>query len=74
MEKITLRGCAVDQVEIAVQTAPWEAARWGRQQCFMDFPFGGYWRDRYYRTMRVNPIFAEEEDYVAIVTVLVYYF
>ncbi len=46
----------------------------GRQQCFRDFPFNDYWLGRHYQTMQVNPIFAEEADYIAIVTVLVYYF
>ena len=40
----------------------------------MNFVFNSLWNGRQYQTKQVNPIFVEEEDGIAVVTVYVYYF
>lgn len=73
-QKIALRGCTDDQIELAVQTAPWEPAKLGRLECRMNFAFNSYWNGRYFETKQVHAIFVEEESEIVIVTALVYYF
>ena len=55
-------------------TETWEPAKLGRQQSRMNFVFNSLWNGRQYQTKQVNPIFVEEEDGIAVVTVYVYYF
>ena len=68
------RGASEAEIEEAVRSATWEPAKLGRRQSRLNFEFNGYWYGRYYRTKQVHAIFAEEDDYIAMVTVKVYYF
>lgn len=68
------RGASEAEVEETIQDAPWEQAKQGRMQCRLNFEFNNYWYGRYYQTKQVHAIFAEEESYIVMVTVKVYYF
>ena len=68
------RGALEEEVVSAVRNGDWEPAKLGRQQSRMNFVFNSLWNGRQYQTKQVNPIFVEEEDGIAVVTVYVYYF
>ncbi len=68
------RGASEAEVEEAIRGATWQPAEMERLQSRLDFDFNNYWYGYYYQTKQVNPIFVEEENYIVIVTVKVYYF
>ena len=69
-----VRGASEAEVESAMQNAAWEPAKLERLQSHLNFEFDAWWYSRHYATKQVNPIFVEEENYIAVVTVRVYYF
>lgn len=73
-ENMRYRGATEEEVIEAIQTAPWRPAELGRLECRKDFDYGKDWNDRFYVTKQVRPIFVEEADKIAVVTVYVYYF
>ena len=68
------RGALEEEIVSAVRNGDWEPARLGRQQSRINFVFNSLWKGRYYQTKQVNPIFIEEEDAIAVVTVYLYCF
>lgn len=68
------RGFTIAEVEEAIQTAPWGPAELGRLECRKNFPYGKEWNGRIYTTKQVRPIFVEEHNEIAVVTVYTYYF
>jgi hypothetical protein len=68
------RGFTTAEVELTIQTAPWEPADAGRMQCRKDFPFAAEWNRKFYATKQVRPIFVEEPAEIVVVTVYTYFF
>ena len=68
------RGVTAEEVEDAIQTSAWGPAKYGRMECIKNFDFNSYWKERYYATKRVHPIFVEEASEIVVVTVIGYYF
>ncbi len=74
MSYTTRRGFTVAEVEETIRTSRWQPADLGRLECSKDFSFGEVWNNKYYATKRVRPVFVEEPDEIAVVTVYTYYF
>lgn len=72
-EQIKFRGCTEEEVEKAIRSCSWEPAELGRLECRMTLPFNKEWNGRSYATKTIRPIFVEEKDLIAVVTVYVYY-
>jgi len=68
------RGFSAEEVEAAIQGAPWRDARLGRKECEMDFKFDRQWNGRWYPMKRVRPVFVEEKLEILVVTVYTYFF
>ena len=68
------RGATEEEVVESVRTAPWNPAEQGRLECRKEFPYNREWNGKYYALKQVRPIFLEEADVIAIITVYVYYF
>ncbi len=64
----------MQEIEDAIQTAPWEPAEMGRLECRKNYAYNREWNGKYYTTKQVRPIFVEEEQEIVVVTVYVYYF
>ncbi len=73
-ENMHYRGATVQEIEDAIQTAPWEPAEMGRLECRKNYAYNREWNGKYYTTKQVRPIFVEEEQEIVVVTVYVYYF
>jgi len=74
VDNMRFRGATEDEVIETIQASSWEPAEQRRLECRKDFPFEGDWNGKYYATKQVRPIFVEESDRIAVVTVYVYYF
>jgi hypothetical protein len=72
--QLLYRGTTEGEVVEAIRTAAWQPAHSGRLECAKDFPFDALWNGRRYITKQVRPVFVEEEQEIAVVTVYVYYF
>ena len=68
------RGFTVTEVEIAIRTAAWRPAEFGRHDCLKDFSFDSAWNGRRYATKQVRPVFIEESMEIVVITVYTYYF
>ena len=73
-DKLAERGGTEEEVLEAVETASWEPAPDGKVQCAKDFNYEDYWKERWFATKKVRPIFVELESAIVVVTVIVYYF
>jgi hypothetical protein len=70
-----LRGAIRAEVEETIKMAGWEPARRGRYQARKSFAFGqaSPVNQQVYLFKTVHAIFAEEQEELVVVTVLVYY-
>jgi hypothetical protein len=73
-EQCTFRGAAEEEVATTIRTEPWIQAELGRLECRKDFEYRRTWKERFYSTKQVRPIFVNETDEIVVVTVYVYYF
>jgi hypothetical protein len=73
-QQLQFRGTTESEVIEAIRTARWQPADNGRMECRKDYAFNSLWNRRHYATKQVRPIFLEEADRIAVVTVYVYYF
>jgi hypothetical protein len=71
---VSKRGFAVEEVEDAIRTSPWNLAELGRLDCRKDFPYGKDWNGKPYTTKQVRPVFVEEAREIVVITVYTYYF
>jgi hypothetical protein len=72
--QLSRRGVLEEEVEIAIQTADWQPVRGNRFECRHDFAFGEEWNGKFYETKQVRPIFVDETNEIAVITVYSYYF
>jgi hypothetical protein len=73
-QQLRFRGTTESEVIDTIRTAPWQPAENGRIECRKDYAFNSVWNRRHYATKQVRPVFLEEADRIAVVTVYVYYF
>jgi hypothetical protein len=73
--QMSLRGATKAEVEETIGNTRWEPARRGRHQARKSFVFGlpSPINQQVYQFKTVHAIFAEEQEELVIVTVLVYY-
>lgn len=74
LESMAKRGASQKEVSQAIAEATWSAARAGRFECAMDFPYNGMWNGNRYSTKQVVPIFRDEPESIVVITVYVFYF
>jgi hypothetical protein len=72
---MSLRGASEEEVVQAVRTGQWTPAKWGKMQTRHTFDFNSLAQTnmRLYKFKIVEPIFADEDERIVIVTVKVYY-
>lgn len=73
--QMLLRGSTKEEVEIAIQSGQWEAAKLGTfktKHCFK-FHSVSPINQKFYKYKTIEPIFAEELNEITIITVKVYY-
>jgi len=68
------RGTTREEVEATIRSGEPAPAKKGRRAFRKNFPFGNYWKGRYYGTKQVMPIVMEEAERLVVVTVYVFYF
>ena len=68
------RGFTVAEVEEAIRTCVWGAAKLGRLDCRKDFSFGQNWNGKIYATRQVRLVFVDEAEETVVITVYTYYF
>jgi hypothetical protein len=68
------RGFSQAEVEEAIRTAVWRAARGGRMEAAKEFPYNDVWNGTYYTTKRVRPVFVETPTEIIVITVYTYFF
>ena len=73
-QQLQFRGATEQEVVQAIRTETWGPAEVGRFECRKNFTFNTEWNGKYYSTRQVRPIFVDEPDEIAVVTVYVYYF
>ena len=73
-EQAAYRGASEDEIRETILGQAWGLTGHGRNECRKDFVFGGVWNGKTYATKQVHPIFVEEPNEIAVVTVYVYYF
>lgn len=73
-EQMAERGSNESEVRAAIEQGEREQARGDRTIYRKNFPFEGYWRDKYYRIKQVAPVVTYEGDRLVVVTVYVFYF
>jgi hypothetical protein len=71
---VSKRGFAVEEVEDAIRTSPWNPAELGRLDCRKDFPYNKQWNGKIYPTKQIRPVFVEEAGEIVVITVYTYYF
>ncbi|MBZ0254299.1 MAG: hypothetical protein K8I02_13240 [Candidatus Methylomirabilis sp.] len=67
------RGATETEVVSTIRDAPWESAHAGRREARRAFPFQRSWNGKRYGVKIVRPIFVDEAEEIAVVTVYVYY-
>ncbi len=72
--RIAERGATPDEVEATVAGGERFPARFGRTGFRRNFPFGGIWRGRPYRTKQIEAFAVGEQGEWPVITVLVKYF
>ena len=72
--RLSQRGTNAAEIEAAIREVEWQPAQRGRLECRKDFEFDSEWNGRQYTTKQVRPIFVEEPNQIAVVTVYLYYF
>ena len=73
-EQLVYRGANEREIIDTIRTCKWQEAELGRLECRKDFVYNKIWNNKRYKTKQVKPIFAEEADKIAVITVYVYYF
>ena len=68
------RGASQQEVLTAIERGAKEPASLGRTMYRKNFEFDGIWRGRHYNVKQVEPVVAEEEDKLVVVTVYTFYF
>jgi hypothetical protein len=74
LESMKKRGTTEAEVIQAVNVDSWKPAKSDRFECVKDFTYNNHWNGKCYNTKQVMPIFKNEEDYIVIITVYVFYF
>jgi len=72
--QMTRRGVSDHEIVEAIRTSLWQPTEPGRLECRKDFLFEREWNGKLYKTKQVRPIFVEEANEIAVVTVYSYYF
>jgi hypothetical protein len=72
--ELSQRGGTEQEVRDAIRGSEWQPARLGRVECRKNFEFNSTWRENFYQTKQVRPIFVDEPSEIVVVTVYVYYF
>jgi len=68
------RGTNQTEAQSVIRNAPWRAAKHGRMEAEMEFPYAGRWNDRHYQSKKVNPVFIIENQEIIIITVYCFYY
>jgi hypothetical protein len=72
-EQLPYRGTTQEEIIETIRTSQWKSAELGRLECRKDFVYNKDWNNKRYKTKQVRPIFIEEENEIAVITVYVYY-
>jgi hypothetical protein len=72
---MTLRGATEEELIKAIRDGRWEPARLGKFRSRYSFAFNrvSLVNQKYYNFKTIEPIFADEENEIVVVTVKVYY-
>ncbi len=72
---MTLRGASEEEVIIAIRSAQWEPAKLGKHKTRYRFDYNkvSLMNQKIYKYKTVEPIFADENDKIVVITVKVYY-
>jgi hypothetical protein len=73
-DRLRGRGGTEQEVVEAIRTEAWQPAELGRLECRKNFVFNADWNGKRYATKQIRPMFVDEPDEIAVVTVYVYYF
>jgi len=73
--QMTLRGASEEEVTAAINKGVWKQAKLGKSQTKHCFEFDNIApsNQKFYRYKTVEPVFAEEDNELVVVTVKVYY-
>lgn len=73
-EQMIERGALESEVAEAIQAAEWTSAREGRMECRKNFEYNKEWKNKFYTTKQVRPIFKELAEEIIVITIYIYYF
>ena len=73
--QMNLRGASEEEVIKAINSGIWEFAKMGKFQTQSRFEFNkeALTNQKYYKYKIVEPVFADEQDEITVITVKVYY-
>ncbi len=72
-EQCKERGAKENEVKKAIMKSQWLRAKNNRYECKYNFQFDAEWNGKRYAIKEVKPIFVEEKNEIAVVTVYTYY-
>jgi len=72
--RLQIRGATEAEVELAIREGEQLPAERGRLGFRKNFPFGAFWKGRYYESKQVMPIVVEEPERFVVITVYIFYF
>ncbi len=72
--RLLYRGATKEEIVECIKTSKWIPAELNRTQCSKNFRFSSTSNNKHYEPKQVNPIFADEEKEIVVITVYVYYF
>lgn len=74
-DRMKKRGASESEVAQTIRKAEWEAAKKGRWEAKMNFPYGRKWEGKFYGVKQVVPVFTRQDDgSLLVITVYVFYF
>ncbi|RJR21262.1 MAG: DUF4258 domain-containing protein [Nitrospiraceae bacterium] len=73
--QMSLRGASVEEVVIAINSGTWESAKLGKFKRKHKFEYNevSMVNQKIYKYKTVEPVFADENDKIIVITVKVYY-
>ncbi len=74
LQQYAERGATEAEVCQAIELGAREPAKWDRELCPYNLPFGQTWQGQFYAIKQVAPVIKEEPDEIVVITVYTFYF
>jgi len=74
IQRMEERGASEAEVQASIENGMVYPAEFGRWKCSLTFPFGSYWRGRFFKKKLIEAYWVEEGEDIIVVTVVVKYF